>query len=51
MAPPLTLETYNRIVYDTVHTQLVKFVPLFFFSLFPRFMRLCDNDVHVYGGM
>jgi len=22
MAPPLTLETYNRIVYDTVHTQL-----------------------------
>ena len=23
MAPPLTLETYNRIVYDTVHSQLV----------------------------
>lgn len=31
MAPPLTLETYNRIVYDTVYTQLIKFV-FFFFS-------------------
>lgn len=35
MAPPLTLETYNRIVYDTVHTQLVKFVLSLFFSLSP----------------